>query len=72
MRGYRTAGQHQQPDQQAGAQAGGEELDRLKALAQDARHIRFTGWVDVDLTEKGRAEAERGGALMVERGMLAP
>ena len=21
----------------------------------------FTGWVDVDLTDKGRAEAERGG-----------
>jgi 2,3-bisphosphoglycerate-dependent phosphoglycerate mutase len=30
----------------------------------------FTGWVDVDLTEKGRAEAERGGRLMVERGAL--
>ncbi|HET8594160.1 MAG TPA: 2,3-bisphosphoglycerate-dependent phosphoglycerate mutase, partial [Intrasporangium sp.] len=25
----------------------------------------FTGWVDVDLTEKGRAEAVRGGELMV-------
>ncbi len=30
----------------------------------------FTGWVDVDLTEKGRAEAERGGHLMTERGVL--
>ncbi|MGK7223324.1 phosphoglyceromutase [Kocuria flava] len=31
----------------------------------------FTGWVDVDLTEKGRAEALRGGELLVEKG-LAP
>jgi 2,3-bisphosphoglycerate-dependent phosphoglycerate mutase len=30
----------------------------------------FTGWVDVDLSEKGRAEAERGGLLMAERGIL--
>ena len=30
----------------------------------------FTGWVDVDLTEKGRAEAERGGLLLAERGYL--
>jgi 2,3-bisphosphoglycerate-dependent phosphoglycerate mutase len=30
----------------------------------------FTGWVDVDLTEKGRAEAVRGGELMVETGLL--
>ncbi len=30
----------------------------------------FTGWVDVDLTEKGRAEALRGGELMVEAGVL--
>jgi 2,3-bisphosphoglycerate-dependent phosphoglycerate mutase len=30
----------------------------------------FTGWVDVDLTEKGRAEAVRGGELMVEAGLL--
>ena len=29
---------------------------------------RFTGWVDVDLTEKGEAEAERGGALLREAG----
>ena len=25
---------------------------------------RFTGWVDVDLTEKGKAEAEKGGVLI--------
>jgi 2,3-bisphosphoglycerate-dependent phosphoglycerate mutase len=31
----------------------------------------FTGWVDVDLTEKGRAEAVRGGELMVDEG-IAP
>ncbi|MEZ5097147.1 MAG: phosphoglyceromutase [Nocardioides sp.] len=30
----------------------------------------FTGWVDVDLTEKGRAEAARGGQLMREAGLL--
>ncbi len=30
----------------------------------------FTGWVDVDLTDKGRAEAVRGGQLLVERGVL--
>lgn len=30
----------------------------------------FTGWVDVALTEKGRAEAERGGVLMKEAGLL--
>ena len=30
----------------------------------------FTGWVDVDLTEKGRAEAVRGGELMAEQGLL--
>ncbi len=30
----------------------------------------FTGWVDVPLTEKGRAEAERGGVLMKEAGLL--
>ena len=28
----------------------------------------FTGWVDVDLTDKGRAEAVRSGELMVELG----
>jgi 2,3-bisphosphoglycerate-dependent phosphoglycerate mutase len=31
----------------------------------------FTGWVDVDLTPKGRAEAVRGGELMVAEG-IAP
>ena len=30
----------------------------------------FTGWVDVDLTEKGRAEAVRGGELIAEHGLL--
>ncbi|HTY34665.1 phosphoglyceromutase [Mycobacterium sp.] len=30
----------------------------------------FTGWVDVDLTEKGRAEAVRSGELLVEHGLL--
>ena len=30
----------------------------------------FTGWVDVDLTEKGRAEAVRGGELMKDAGLL--
>ncbi|HEX8508748.1 MAG TPA: phosphoglyceromutase [Propionibacteriaceae bacterium] len=30
----------------------------------------FTGWVDVDLTEKGVAEARRGGELLVESGLL--
>ena len=30
----------------------------------------FTGWVDVALTEKGRAEATRGGELLKERGIL--
>lgn len=31
----------------------------------------FTGWVDVPLSDKGRAEAERGGQLLKEAG-LAP
>ena len=30
----------------------------------------FTGWVDVALTEKGRAEATRGGEQLVEAGVL--
>lgn len=29
---------------------------------------RFTGWHDVDLSPRGRAEAERAGALLVARG----
>src|SRR5690606_7041523 len=29
----------------------------------------FTGWVDVKLTEKGRAEAKRAGELLVEHGL---
>lgn len=31
---------------------------------------RFTGWWDVDLTEKGVAEAKAAGALMRERGVI--
>jgi 2,3-bisphosphoglycerate-dependent phosphoglycerate mutase len=30
----------------------------------------FTGWVDVELSEKGRAEATRGGRLLVEQDVL--
>lgn len=30
----------------------------------------FTGWVDVDLTDKGRSEAIRGGQLLAESGFL--
>ncbi len=30
---------------------------------------RFTGWVDVDLTEKGRAEASKSGTLLRETGI---
>ncbi len=30
----------------------------------------FTGWVDVALTEKGRAEATRGGTLLADRDLL--
>ncbi len=30
----------------------------------------FTGWVDVPLTDKGRAEATRGGEQLVEAGLL--
>ena len=30
----------------------------------------FTGWVDVPLTEKGRAEAARGGELLAQEGLL--
>ena len=31
---------------------------------------QFTGWVDVPLSEKGTAEAIRGGALLTEAGVL--
>ena len=30
----------------------------------------FTGWVDVDLSEKGQAEAARGGELLKAAGLL--
>lgn len=35
----------------------------------NARNL-FTGWVDVDLTDKGRQEATRGGQLLAENGLL--
>ena len=28
---------------------------------------RFTGWVDVDLTEKGKLEAEKAGSMIRKR-----
>jgi 2,3-bisphosphoglycerate-dependent phosphoglycerate mutase len=31
---------------------------------------QFTGWVDVRLTDLGKAEAQRGGELMAEKGLL--
>ncbi|MFN3932342.1 MAG: 2,3-diphosphoglycerate-dependent phosphoglycerate mutase [Brevundimonas sp.] len=31
---------------------------------------RFTGWVDVDLTEQGEAEARRGGELIADAGFI--
>jgi 2,3-bisphosphoglycerate-dependent phosphoglycerate mutase len=31
---------------------------------------RFTGWVDADLSDRGLAEAERGGRLLAERNLL--
>lgn len=31
---------------------------------------QFTGWVDVNLTEKGEAEAKRGGQMLKEQGIL--
>ncbi len=37
--------------------------------AWNAKNL-FTGWVDVDLNEKGVAEANRGGELLVESGLL--
>ena len=30
----------------------------------------FTGWVDVDLNDKGRSEAQRGGELLTQSGIL--
>ena len=32
------------------------------------RENRFTGWTDVDLTEKGVAEADRAGELLKKEG----
>ena len=34
------------------------------------RENRFTGWTDVDLSEKGVAEAEKAGLLLREEGFL--
>lgn len=34
------------------------------------RENRFTGWTDVDLTERGVAEARRAGGLLAEEGLL--
>ena len=34
------------------------------------RENRFTGWTDVDLSEKGVAEAEKAGRLLREEGFL--
>lgn len=31
---------------------------------------QFTGWVDVDLTDQGRAEAVRGGQLLIDHDLL--
>jgi 2,3-bisphosphoglycerate-dependent phosphoglycerate mutase len=52
----------------------GSEACRLLLLRHgqsdwNAKNL-FTGWVDVDLTGTGEAEAARGGALMVERELL--
>ena len=30
----------------------------------------FTGWVDVELSEKGKAEAKRGGQLLKEANLI--
>ena len=32
---------------------------------------RFTGWVDVDLTEAGEAQARQAGRLLAETGVLS-
>ena len=34
------------------------------------RENRFTGWVDVDLSEKGRQEARQAGALLKQEGFI--
>ena len=31
---------------------------------------RFTGWTDVDLTERGTAEAHRAGQQLIEEGLV--
>jgi len=37
--------------------------------AWNAKNL-FTGWVDVDLNDKGREEARRGGELLASEGLL--
>jgi len=37
--------------------------------AWNAKNL-FTGWVDIDLNDKGREEARRGGELMASEGLL--
>jgi len=55
--------------------AGGDGAEHVLVLLRhgesewNARNL-FTGWVDVPLTEKGRAEAVRGGQLMTEAQVL--
>src|ERR1700722_5182798 len=57
--------------------------ERLAAMGDTARLVllrhgesqwnasnQFTGWVDVDLTDKGRAEAVRSGELLTEHNLL--
>ena len=31
---------------------------------------KFTGWVDIDLTEKGKAEATKAGELLKKRNLI--
>ncbi len=40
------------------------------AFKSPINSLDFTGWVDVDLTAKGEAEAKRGGELLKEKGLL--
>jgi 2,3-bisphosphoglycerate-dependent phosphoglycerate mutase len=60
-----------------GVETSREKIDRMPTLIL-LRHGEsdwnqknlFTGWVDVDLTDKGRTEAVRGGKLLAEQGVL--
>ncbi len=58
----------------AGRDSGGDAAYTLVLLRHgesewNAKNL-FTGWVDVPLNDKGRAEAARGGRLMAEAGVL--